>query len=551
MKVSARYLIVAILAAAGAAAAAAAVRADTWTLTLKRRESQNPRVFDRESYIYWTSQPQSFFGQSTQQGRLRVSSVGNPDQAKAFARIVKKEPKYVSDRPFRGVAKLGSQEYAFALDAVPAKAESKEQNAKEENPEEEEKVEVKKASGDSPGGKPKAPPHKKAPPAKVTPYNRLYFDFNRNGDLTDDKVINAAGSDAPRALQSAGALYWQFHFPRIDLMIDVAGTKAPYSFLLTGYGYAGPQISYTNVMLNAAVRREGRITLAGKKHHVVLLDFNSNGRFDDEMKISTHIRLASGGLYADQGDMLLIDPEKAQMESPYDVTAGTTRHYVSKMVRIDDRFYDVKISPAGDKLTLIPSRVAMGRVTNPNDSFRAVLYGERGFLAIQGAKDTPVPVPEGRWKLFSYTIEQKERPAAAKPAREEPATNKETPDAASWQKQAEAVMKLLGGRNVDIRRDLGIERGSAVVSAQATDRYQAVEVRKGKTVMLPFGPPYKPKVSSFLTGRGQAFLQMSLIGSAGEVCTNLMVGGRRPAKPAFTITDPKGKVVEEGDFEYG
>ena len=44
---------------------------------------------------------------------------------------------------------------------------------------------------------------------------------------------------------------------------------------------------------------------------------------------------------------------------------------------------------------------------------------------------------------------------------------------------------------------------------------------------------------------------MSLVGSAGEVCTNMMVDGGRPAKPEFTITDPKGKVVQQGSFEYG
>ena len=41
------------------------------------------------------------------------------------------------------------------------------------------------------------------------------------------------------------------------------------------------------------------------------------------------------------------------------------------------------------------------------------------------------------------------------------------------------------------------------------------------------------------------------MGSAGEVCTNMMVDGDRPSKPEFTITDPKGKVVEQGSFEYG
>jgi hypothetical protein len=30
-----------------------------------------------------------------------------------------------------------------------------------------------------------------------------------------------------------------------------------------------------------------------------------------------------------------------------------------------------------------------------------------------------------------------------------------------------------------------------------------------------------------------------------------MTQGGRPAKPEFTITDPKGEVVQQGNFEYG
>jgi len=90
------------------------------------------------------------------------------------------------------------------------------------------------------------------------------------------------------------------------------------------------------------------------------------------------------------------------------------------------------------------------------------------------------------------------------------------------------------------------------VSAQATGAYKPVAVRKGETVVLPFGPPYKPVVRVDGTqGTGQVRLGMTLFGSAGERCTDMMVQGSRPSKPAFTISNPKGEVVYRGNFDYG
>ena len=83
---------------------------------------------------------------------------------------------------------------------------------------------------------------------------------------------------------------------------------------------------------------------------------------------------------------------------------------------------------------------------------------------------------------------------------------------------------------------------------------------KDQTVELPFGPPYKPEVTGFpmnmrmADGKQQPQqmrLQLSLVGSAGEICTNMTVDGGRPTKPKFTITDPKGETVQQGNFEYG
>jgi hypothetical protein len=160
---------------------------------------------------------------------------------------------------------------------------------------------------------------------------------------------------------------------------------------------------------------------------------------------------------------------------------------------------------------------------------------------------------------LSYTITQQKRPATAKPAKSQAVEKKGTSADASAREQVAALLKLLGmtvtvhGETVIDRGVAVSDRGVAVVSASATDQYRAVEVRKGKTVVLPFGPPYKPRVTiaPYRMGNGQASLEMSLIGSTGEICTNLTLDGRRPPKPEFTITDPKGKVVDEGDFDYG
>jgi hypothetical protein len=92
-----------------------------------------------------------------------------------------------------------------------------------------------------------------------------------------------------------------------------------------------------------------------------------------------------------------------------------------------------------------------------------------------------------------------------------------------------------------------------MVSARAKRDYPPVAVRAGETVELRFGAPYKPQVSasgSFQPG-GALPLGLSLVGVGGEVCSSLTVDGGRPPKPTFTITDPDGKVVQQGNFEYG
>ena len=85
-----------------------------------------------------------------------------------------------------------------------------------------------------------------------------------------------------------------------------------------------------------------------------------------------------------------------------------------------------------------------------------------------------------------------------------------------------------------------------------TSRSRSSRVKRWR---CPSAPRTNPTVTAqyYMDGDKHQLLSlgMSLVGSAGEVCSDMMVNGGRPTKPKFTITDAKKKVVQEGSFEYG
>jgi hypothetical protein len=512
MRVPARSFIAAAVACLAIFAAAAVAWAETGTLELKRVDRRNPQSSNKACGM---AAPQRIFVQTDKNG----APMGNTGPAATFKRIVTKEPKYESKNPFRAVVKLGSQEYAFALDAIPPAEEAKQE-------------------GES---------NAKKPPPTATGFNRLYIDLNRNGDLSDDKPIDAELQKGPRSPMAS------FQFPRVDIVLDEAGVKLDYSFSIEGRVFASATFGYTLVEVSPAAYREGDITLDGKKHHVVLLDFNSDGRFDSKFGFGKGTTAGSGGVPAECGDMLLIDP-KPNGEAQSDVNLSECMYYVSKLIDIDGRLYDVKISPAGDKLTLNASTLSLGKVRNPSGKFSAMIYGDLGVLQIRGDKDAAIPVPEGEWKLFTYTLDL----TGVKPPKNAEEKKAEKKDGEKKKGEKNSMLDSMAGALQSVLGD-GSSSDPAVrpstVDARAPASYKAVKVVKGKTVLLPFGPPYKPVVTAqgFRGGANREVLSLdlTLVGSAGEICDDMTVKGSKPSKPRVTITDAKGKVVDQGRFEYG
>jgi hypothetical protein len=254
------------------------------------------------------------------------------------------------------------------------------------------------------------------------------------------------------------------------------------------------------------------------------VDFNSNGRFDDQVSVRN---VSRGRVYPQYGDLLLVDPTPENVSFGFYDLAGSQ---LGKMLQIGSELYDVAVPPAGDKLTLSPYSGAMGRVSLPCDGFSALLYGESGFLKIAGEESDSVALPAGDWKLSFYTIDR-------------------TGDAAGSGENKSSLLEMLSAA---LQSSVPRSRTTRLM-AYAMEDTKSVTVRDGQTSKLPFGGAFRPVItaSSALRAGETVKLGLSLIGPGGERCTSLTVNGKRPSKPEFTITTPEGEEVATGSFEYG
>ncbi|MCD4728151.1 MAG: hypothetical protein K8R46_10845 [Pirellulales bacterium] len=448
---------------------------------------------------------------SSQTFVLRVhKGVQSGVDEEGFKKAVKKEPaKYSSKYPLRGMATLGSKQYGFVLDK------------KDE---------------------------------KSNDYDRLYFDLNGNGDLTDDKPI-----DKPTVKQietPPGVWSWLFspkpsrvksEFPRVDLAIDVDGKKLDYSFFFEARGWGRGANRYVWVSLKSAVYRQCTLTLDEKKRKIVVLDHNSNGRFNDVVSLSKNIRGSKNELTPYHGDMLLFKRQKAAGTGGerWNEFANKHRQYLAKLTVLDDKFYHMKVSPPGDELTWSLSSIPRGQITSPHAPCSVQLIGELGQINLNLDGSKPATVPAGQWRVLSYSIQVKDWKKPEK--KEEPKAEKEGKDVEVKPSLLGAIAESLFGSSTRSSRD---RSNMSVVYARGTTKGEVVTVRPEQTAALKFGPPYKLR-ATVNTTPGIAHLSLVIQGTDSEVVSYMMVNGNRPGKPKITITDPKGKVVVEGNFEYG
>lgn len=528
-----QLLLFGVAVSVGAWLAGAALAAEPQTIKLElvrlepvgRGSNMTP-----ELYKFRNVSPQQFFWQLSE-----GASYMQPSEQE-FKKVVKKDrDKYDAKRPLRGVATFGSQKFAFVLDQ------------REEAKKEQKETQKDKAKGKEPA---------KRAAKKSNAYDRLYLDLNGNGDLTDDKPIDAKVSRLP----IVNASYHQSQFPRIDLTIDVDGKKLDYSFFLEVTSYGAGDGQYVFATLTAAAYRRGQVILDGKKWKIALLDHNSNGRFDDITSVNKEMRGSEGQLYPDFGDALVLeDAVPAPAKRTRGAFAAEDQEYLGKINNLGGKLYELKVTPRGDELTVTRSTVALGKVSSPHRPCTLALIGDQGYLSLSLDKSGVAEIPAGKWRLLSYTvgIENWQPPAKSGEKRQAEGDKNKKQKAGEKKKKSalwSAVQDVLLGTSSSpfvFDEPLYGRATLSQVSAQGTNRGKPIVVEAGKTTALKFGAPYKLAAELNYIRNGKAELSLAITGEDGEVVSSLFVNGRRPKKPKIEITGPDGKVVAQGDFEYG
>ena len=357
-------------------------------------------------------------------------------------------------------------------------------------------------------------------------YNRLYFDSNGNGDLTDDAVVDG-DFGTPAGAQSEAV---QADFPPVDATVTVGGKSLPYSFTISvqylyfgDYGRPDKELKQEHIDQNFTLTLfgncfySGKFQLDGQSYRVALGDGNVNGRFNDDISLST-VYLCSQPVLAPTGDLFYLTTGSEPGFRDTQISGD--------MLLLNGKLFDVSISAAEGKLTLTPTSEKLLPLKLSMATERMTMCTEDASHCVMAyGPGTKIMVPEGTYRLLDYTA---------------------------------------------LRKD---EQGDEwSISGMAAVEGPTVAVEEGKDAILALGEPYMPTVSvsegnlqSVRAGAATAAqLQFSITGSGKEVVTDLerVSGNRtrislssnepnRPKEPAYRIVKADGEVVTQGDFEYG
>lgn len=90
------------------------------------------------------------------------------------------------------------------------------------------------------------------------------------------------------------------------------------------------------------------------------------------------------------------------------------------------------------------------------------------------------------------------------------------------------------------------------LSESGSEKREGFEIRAGETRALRLGPPLKTRIETRAIGDGSISISLVLEGQAGEqYAPRAVKGDETPRPPKLKILNEAGKILAQGNFEYG
>lgn len=336
-------------------------------------------------------------------------------------------------------------------------------------------------------------------------YDTLYVDRNNNEDLTDDPRI--MGRITQRDPLTG-------RFGPIQVMVDYGDRTVPYYFSMMYYHFGHEELQRGNgyvqdfqLTLLSAGYYTGAVSFGDTEYRIAVVDFNSNGVFNERFKAQSN---GPDDQFYTYGDQVLVDVnDDGMFEAGYNNDKESYPY--AGYLEVDGKWYSLNTSIHGGTVAVREPDLKLGilDVGDQSSSGSLLLASANGVLRVKTGQQ--IRVPADTYWIYSHST-------------------------SVWDSSG------------DWRFD-----------ARVTNASKKFQVMEGNKVEVKFGAPLvinvrsvnRSEQSDTAKAGDTVRLALTVSGQGGEDYTDITRNDTRPPAPTFKAVDEDGKVVAEGAFEYG
>ena len=315
-------------------------------------------------------------------------------------------------------------------------------------------------------------------------YDVLYVDADNDEDLREETPVKGNCTKQPGFASG--------DFPEFSVVLS--GDPPLTRNFAASYSHSPDEPA--RLILHPPLVYQGKVKIGDQERLLAVSDYNGNGLYNDWTTLDPE----------STGDLLVIDLNgNGKLETRYNDPLREILPY-GQYTFFEGQYYQLKVSPVGSSVTVVPCTAPMGQLKIPPGAQRITLASREGSLTLaQLQPSQAVPVGEYRLQTVEYT---------------------HSAGGESW--------------------NLG---------ACGDGQTQSLVIQEEQTTEFPLGPPLQARiryVGPAVPGQ-TVHLEIDLVGKSGELYSagDITRNGVRGPPPTFRIVDPQGKTVIQGAFEYG